>query len=71
MAFAPGVQLGRGVKSSSACEILNRMTYSAFQIGLVLPWVVVVLLRALMQEDRCVPIRWICESGRYSTAMPG
>ena len=28
-------------------------------------------LRAPMQEDRCVPIRWICESGRSSTAMPG
>ena len=26
MACAPGVQLGRGVRSSSACEILNRMT---------------------------------------------
>ena len=31
----------------------------------------VVLLRIPMQEDRCVPIRWICESGRSSTAMPG
>ena len=28
-------------------------------------------LRIPMQEDRCVPIRWICESGRSSTAMPG
>ena len=26
MALAPGVQLGRGVRSSSACEILNRLT---------------------------------------------
>ena len=48
-----------------------RGTKALFQIGLVLPGAVVVLLRAPMQEDRCVPIRWICESGRYSTAMPG
>ena len=30
-----------------------------------------VLLRALMQEDRCVPIRWIFENGPCWIAMQG
>ena len=52
-------------------RFVQKYTLKRFQIGLVLPGAVVVLLRIPMQEDRCVPIRWICESGRSSTAMPG
>ena len=70
--FHCAIQIGLGLLfilglRHSGCSIIK----SAFQIGLVLPGAVVVLLRIPMQEDRCVPIRWICESGRSSTAMPG
>ena len=41
------------------------------QIALVLLGLVVVLLHAPMQEDRCKPIRWISENGPCSTVMPG
>ena len=55
-------------------RVVRRRTAVAkalFQIALVLLGLVVVLLHAPMQEDRCKPIRWISENGPCSTVMPG
>ena len=52
-------------------EDLHRELLKRFSNRPCTTWAVVVLLGIPMQEDRCVPIRWICESGRSSTAMPG
>ena len=71
--LAPGAELLDAVfrQFGSKYRKSKDAALKRFQIGLVLPGAVVVLLRIPMQEDRCVPIRWICESGRSSTAMPG